>query len=237
MRGIPDRHVLLFLCLLWLIVTAYNIFKPYHIDDGVYLQIAQWIRSHPLHPMSGHLNWLGSDEPVYKINQPHLYFYLLSFWISVFGVSEPATHVFQSFFSFACIILFYRLAHFYVRGLALWLTAIMILGPAFLVGQNLMVDVPLLAIWLCFFNLLVCEVESEHQTERYLFAALACSAAILVKYSSLVLYVILCISLLFERRKRQFWTMLIPLVVLAAWSAFNYFDYGGIQHHYQVTHG
>ena len=57
---------------------------------------------------------------------------------------------------------------------------------------------------------------------RYLFAALACSAAILVKYSSLVLYVILCMSLVLERRKRQLWTRADASAVLAAWSAFNY---------------
>lgn len=41
---------------LWAIVTAYNLFKPYHIDDTVHLEIARWISAHPFRPMSGLLN-------------------------------------------------------------------------------------------------------------------------------------------------------------------------------------
>ncbi|MGI3781601.1 MAG: hypothetical protein ACRYG2_12580, partial [Janthinobacterium lividum] len=47
-------------------------------------------------------------------------------------------------------------------------------------------------------------------------------------YSSLTLLPILAVSLLLERRLRQAWTLLIPVAVLAAWSAFNWWDYGGI---------
>jgi len=92
----------------------------------------------------------------------------------------------------------------------------------------MMVDVPLLATWLAFFNFLLCGADSPRQNRRYAYAALACAAALLIKYSSLVLLVILCLSLLAERRRAQIWTILIPLAALAAWSAFNVFDYGSI---------
>jgi hypothetical protein len=74
------RRYLLWLLLLWVIVTGYNLFKPYHIDDPVHLEIAKWVRAHPLHPMRGMLNWSGVDEPIYTQNQPHLYFYLIAIW-------------------------------------------------------------------------------------------------------------------------------------------------------------
>ena len=213
---------------LWAIVTAYNLFKPYHIDDTAYLEIARWISTHPFHPMQGLLNWNDFDEPIYNINQPHLYFYLIAFWGEAFGYSEPAMHALQSLSALACILLFYRLARVLVGPLAVWATAILVLGPAFIVEQNLMVDVPLLATWLAFFNLLICEIESPHQNRRYALAALACAAALLSKYSSLILVPVLCLSLLLERRKAQAWTVLIPLTALAAWSLFNFLDYGGV---------
>ena len=213
---------------LWTIVTAYNLFKPYHIDDTAYLGIARWISTHPLHPMQGLLNWNNFDEPIYNINQPHLYFYLLALWGGAFGYSEPAMHALQSLSALACILLFHRLARVLVGPLALWTTAILVLGPAFIVEQNLMVDVPLLATWLAFFNLLICDIESPNQNQRYALAALACAAALLIKYSSLILLLILCLSLLLERRKAQAWTVLIPLAALAAWSLFNFLDYGGV---------
>lgn len=216
------------LLVLWSIVTAYNLLKPYHIDDTVHLEIARWISNHPLHPMSGLVYWDGIKKPIYQLNQPPLYFYLLAFWGGVFGYGAAAMHVLQSLASLCCILLFNRLARVLVGPEALWATAVLVLGPAFIVEQNLMVDVPLLATWLAFFNLLICDIDSPFQSRRYGFAALACAAALLIKYSSLVLLVILCLSLLLERRRAQAWTMLIPLTTLAAWSLFNVFDYGGV---------
>ena len=97
--------------------------------------------NHGLHPMSGILNGLEAICQ-YTVHQPHLYFYLLPFGYQYLARVSRQLALFQSLFSLVRIILFYRLAHFYVRGLALWLTALFILGPAFLVQQNLMVDVP-----------------------------------------------------------------------------------------------
>jgi hypothetical protein len=54
----------LWLVLILFLVTAYNLFKPFHIDDTAHLEIARWIAGHPLHPASGLLNWgAGIDEP------------------------------------------------------------------------------------------------------------------------------------------------------------------------------
>ncbi|CAN0248786.1 unnamed protein product, partial [Phaeothamnion confervicola] len=213
---------------MWAIVTAYNIFKPYHIDDTAHLEIARWIMAHPLHPMSGLLNWDGSEQPIFKTNQPHLYFYILALWGYLFGFSEPAMHALQAIPALACVLLFHRLARLYASPAAIWLTALLMLGPALVVEQNLMIDVPLLAVWLVFFSALIGDIDSNDQTKRYLIGSIACSAAILIKYSSLVLMAILVISLLFERRHRQAWTVLIPLAVLGLWSAFNYVDYGAV---------
>lgn len=77
----------------WLACTCCNLFKPFHIDDTAHLEIARWIAAHPLHPMSGILNWDGITDPIHRTNQPALYFYLLALWGSVFGYSEPAMHI------------------------------------------------------------------------------------------------------------------------------------------------
>lgn len=213
---------------LWALATAYNLFKPFHIDDAAHLLIARWIGAHPLHPMSGLLNWSGVDEPISRTNQPHLYFYLIAGWARVFGWSEPALHLLQSLAALACVFLFHRLARALVGAHALWATAMLVLGPAFIVEQNLMVDTPLLATWLAFFNVIVLGGDSPRQTRRFVLAAAACSAALLVKYSSLVLLPILGAALVVERRRAQAWTLLIPLAALGAWSAFNVWDYGAV---------
>ncbi len=215
------------LAAIWLIVTAYNLFKPYHIDDAAHLEIARWIAAHPLHPMQGLLNWEhGTPEPIYVTNQPHLYFYLLAGWGALFGTSEPAMHALQAGFAGAAILLFHRIACRIAPARAVWLTAMLALGPAFLVEQNLMVDVPLLALWLLCFDALTDTAAPARR--RFAVAAAACSAALLVKYSSLLLLPILAATIVQEQRWRQAWVLLVPAVVLGAWSGFNLFDYGGI---------
>ncbi len=213
---------------LWLTLSAYNLFKPFHIDDVAHLEIAQWIASHPLHPMSGPIDIGGFEQPIHETNQPHLYFYLLAIWGRLFGFTELPLHALQSVFALACIGLFHRLAVTLIPTVALWATSLLALSPALIVEQNLMVDAPLLALWLAVFSLLIRDGGSSHQTRRYVLAGLSCAAAVLVKYSSLVLLPVLLLSLLMERRHRQLWTLLIPIGAIVAWSAFNDFDYGGI---------
>lgn len=208
------------LFLLWLAATAYNITKPYHIDDAAHLIIAQWIAAHPLHPMQGMLNWVGFPQPISATNQPHLYFYALAAWGSLFGFGEIAMHTLQSLFTGAAIWLMYRLARRLAPAHALFLTALLALNPAFFVEQNLMVDVPLLSLWLGFF-LAVLE-------RRFALAGLACTAAILVKYSSLCLFPILALAPLLARRPWALLNLATPLAAIAAWSCFNWWDYGGI---------
>jgi len=202
---------------LWALATAYNLTKPYHIDDAAHLFIAQWIALHPLHPMRGLLNWTGTPLPISATNQPHLYFYALAAWGSLFGWSEVAMHALQSVFTGACILLMYRLARRLVPRQALFLTAMLALNPAFFVEQNLMVDVPLLSFWLGFFAALL--------EGRFGLAGLACAGALLIKYSSLCLLPILGLAAF---AAGQLWCLCIPLGALAAWSGFNLWDYGGV---------
>ncbi len=219
----PDDRAL---AALWLLATAYNLFKPYHIDDAAHLLIAQWIAHHWLHPMRGLLNWSGVNEPIFKTNQPHLYFYALAVWGSLFGFSEPAMHALQSLATLAVIVLMYRISRRFVGGSALWAVAMLVLSPALFVEQNLMVDTPLLALWLWFFDALTDVARDRSQTVRFVIAAAACWAAILVKYSSLTLVPILAFALVFERRWRQLWVLFIPALAVAAWTGFNLWDYG-----------
>jgi 4-amino-4-deoxy-L-arabinose transferase-like glycosyltransferase len=218
------------LAVIWLAITGYNLFKPYHIDDTAHLEIARSIAAHPLHPMTGMLNWGGIDEPIYRTNNPHLYFYLLAVWGSLFGFCEATMHALQALLALAAILLFYGIARQLVPANAIWLTGMLALGPSFAVEQNLMLDVPLLSLWLLFFNALILGADADisGQRHRFLVAALACSAALLVKYSSLVLLLILVVVIVHECRWRFSWAALVPLAVVAAWSLFNYFDYGGI---------
>ena len=212
------------LLLLSFACASVNLTKAVHIDDTAYLKIAQAILADPLHPMQGELNWdYQTTRPISRVNQPHLLFYVQAAIMLVFGESELAQHAFMALVSGAAVCAFYAVATlFAASSRALLLTALFALGPAFLPGQNLMVDVPLVALWLVFFWALCSE------RRRAWIAAMAMTAACLVKYNSLILLPIFCAALALRRQWRDLWFLAIPVLGLAAWSLLNYLDYGSV---------
>lgn len=211
---------------IWLFCFFWNFNKAYHIDDTAHLEIARWIALNPLHPMSGLLSWGNDVEPIYKTNQPHLYFYLMAFWAQLFGWNENSMHILMSIFVLWAIVEFYKLAKIVTPNTALLSTALLGLSPAFVVGQNSMVDIPLLAIWVCFFRVLVDPEITDYR--RYLISALLCTIAVMIKYTSLILIPGLFFQLLISKRYKYLVLALVPLIALFAWSLFNIYDYGSV---------
>ncbi len=212
---------------LWAFATACNLGKPFHIDDTAHLEITRWILAHPLHPMTGLVNWSGSPEPIARLNQPHLYFYLMAAWERVFGDSEIAIHALMALCTGAAIAVFYRLALLFRPPVAIWLTVLFCLGPAFVIGQNTMVDVPLVGLWIGFFFCLLRYVR-EPRPDLLALAGILCGAAVLVKYSSLALLPAMVLLPLACLRPKHVAMAAMPLVIVLAWSGFNLLDYGRV---------
>jgi 4-amino-4-deoxy-L-arabinose transferase-like glycosyltransferase len=218
------------IALLWAVATAFNVTKAVHIDDTAYLEIARAIRADPLHAMRGELDWTQKLEPIYTVNQPHLFFYPLALSMALFGENEVAFHLVESVFTLAALVFFYLLARQFCNGssrCALYLSALFVLGPAVLPGQNVMCDMPMLACWLGFLWALLTPRRGDRLACPLLAAALA-AAACLIKYTSLVLLPLLLTDLLWRGERRRLWLLTLPIAVLGAWSLFNYFDYGGM---------
>jgi 4-amino-4-deoxy-L-arabinose transferase-like glycosyltransferase len=213
---------------LWLVATLFNATKAVHVDDSTYLIIARQILAEPLHPMSGDLSLAGSRVPIASTNQPPGLFYGFAAVMALFGESELALHLFVALFSAVAIVAFHRLARSLCREHALPLTAGFCLGPAFLPAQNLMTDVPLVALWLVFFWLLIDRSALPTPGARHVGAAAVLGAACMIKYTSLALLPLLAGALAASGQRRRLWALLIPLATLAAWSLFNTFDYGGV---------
>ncbi len=135
-------------------------------------------------------------------------------------------HSLMSLFTLWAIMGFYRIARLINPELALVATAFFGLSPGVVVGQNTMVDVPLLAVWIEFYRILLDPTITSRR--RYIFSALLCSAALLIKYTSLVLVFALFFHFSLKRDWRYLPYVLLPLLTLAAWSIFNFHEYGGI---------
>lgn len=214
------------LLLIILVSASVNLTKAVHIDDTAYLEIAQAIIRHPLHPLSQEINWENTAQPIFNINQPLLVPYIYAILIKIFGESEFVLHLFIAVCSGLSIYLFFILALFFQIRYSLFLTWMFALGPAFLPGQNLMVDIPLMVSWLFFFWMLF-SVEEDNK-KKYIFAGIAAAISCMIKYTSLTLLPVMLLIIIFRRHWRSLWYLGIPLVTLALWSIFNYYDYGAI---------
>jgi hypothetical protein len=226
MKANFDYKAIAWLLIFWLFATYWNIDKAFHVDDAGHLAIAQWIEHNPLHPMSGLVNWTGNFEPISALNQPHLYFYLMAGWGHLFGYSEIAIHCLMALFTLWAILAFYRLAKLVDPRYALHLTALFSLSSAFVVGQNSMVDVPLLAVWMEFYHALLNPRCGDKK--KYAIASILCAAALLIKYTSLVLIPAMVLQALLAKKYKSAGWVLVPVATLVLWSAFNVYDYGGI---------
>ncbi len=218
------------LAAIWIVVMAFDLGKAAHVDDTAHLEIARAIAADPLHPMSQLVNWGDSAAPIHELNQPHLLFYLMALVLKLApGHWELALHLLWALFSGAAVWLSYALARQVSAPMPLLWTAMLCLGPAFLPSQNLMVDVPLLALWLAFFLILArAEAEASALRWRLALAGLVLGAACLVKYSSLVLLPIFSLAVMWRAGRRAIWLLLVPLGVLVGWSVLNWLDYGGV---------
>jgi len=211
---------------LWLFITAFNLDKAYHVDDTAYLEMARWILENPLRPMSGILSWGSDYQPIHYTNQPPLYFYLMAGWGWVFGWEEISMHALMSVFTFWAVFAFHRLARIVTPGASILPTILLAFSPVFVYGQNTMVDIPLLAVWLEFFRVLL-DPKIDNKW-RYLLSGTLLGLAMLVKYSSLALLPILFMHIVFVGGARRLFWILLPVGVMASWCGFNYWEYGGI---------
>lgn len=212
-----------FILLLWVFATSLNFTMPVHMDDTAHLLIAEHILRDPLHPMSGMLNWLDTAEPIFVTNQPHFYFYLIAGVMAVFGPSELILHLFQSVFTLAAIVGVYRLATRFVPEHSRFLTTALVVSPGFLINQNLMVDIPLLAMltWSVLFLINPGPGRGGATAGFGIF-----SVALLTKYTALFLFP----ALIWAALKNRFHLALalLPIAALLFWGLFNLFDVGQV---------
>lgn len=231
MKNLADKNSYIALLLIWLLCCAFNISKAVHIDDTFYLETARWILHSPFHPMSGQVNWVNTPEPIHRVSaSPLLIPYLLAGVMKVFGNSQLAFHGLMALFTGLSIGAFYRVARQLQVPHSLILTAVWGLNPALVPSQNLMLDVPLVAVILLFFSVLIAISNSQSSAvaRSYFWAGLLAGIAPLIKYPGIILIPLLFFHLATHKHWRYAWSLVIPIGMFGAWCAFNVYDYGAI---------
>ena len=202
--------------------------KAFHIDDPLFLWIAQQVSQHPGDPYGFSLNWYETAQPMFSVMQnPPLSSYYMALAATFLGWSEPAMHG-----AFLVPAVAATLGTFFLaRRLCdspLLAALLTLFTPVFLVSATgVMCDVWLLALW-------VWSVESwlrgleRHSYRFLLLASVLAAAAALTKYFGASLVPLLAAYTLVRDRRFTYRLLflLIPVAVIIMYEVMTKAKYG-----------
>ena len=202
--------------------------KAFHIDDPLFLWMAQQIFKHPFDPYGIAVNWSTSPEPLWKAMQnPPLCSYYLAIIGSVCGWKELPLHMAFLIWPVLSILGTFAIARRFCRE-PLTVGLLTLLTPVFLVSAtNLMCDVMLLAFWLWSIEFWITGLERKSWQILAVSASLAAAAA-LTKYFGISLVPLLAAyAIICDRRAARYLTLLgIPITMLLAFEVVTKSKYG-----------
>jgi 4-amino-4-deoxy-L-arabinose transferase-like glycosyltransferase len=156
--------------------------KAFHIDDPLFIWMAQQIAKHPFDPYGFYVNWSSFRQPMTMVMQnPPLCSYYIAAVASLLGWAEPTLHLAFLFWAAASILGTFAFARRFCRKplIAAMLT---LFTPVFLVSAtSTMCDVMMLAFWIWALEFWLDGLDRQ-QSWRFLASAALISAAALTKY-------------------------------------------------------
>jgi 4-amino-4-deoxy-L-arabinose transferase-like glycosyltransferase len=203
--------------------------QPFHMDDGLYLDLARNVQKNPFFPndlsyMFQGLFWqdMGSHS------HPPFQTYFLSVILHFFGEgigTEWIYHSFALFFPSLAVVSFYWICARFVQR-PLWPSMLLACSPLLLVMQhNLMTDVPMLAFWLAAISCFLWATQLR-STILYGLSTVFQVAAVFTSYQSIVLAPLLGFYQFRKGRGPRGWLSLaVAPVAIVAWYAINCLHY------------
>lgn len=211
-----------------LLATLPFLNKAFHIDDVLYLRVADQILRTPLDPYQGLVLWDAPDGQPASLfmtdYNPPLWKYILAATIHLVGREEWKLHLVESAFVLLAAAGIYRLGRRLDVSPA-WLVAMILLAPFFLPGQNIMLEGPMLAGAAWSVELALAGMERDDVRLSWL-AGVFAALAILTKYTAGLILPPLALAMILRSRARHLVLLIPPIVFLAAWSAHNVIVYG-----------
>ncbi|MFA6001189.1 MAG: glycosyltransferase family 39 protein [Thermoleophilia bacterium] len=132
-----------------LLITLPFIFKPIHMDDAGFIELARERRDNPMEMVLSDYTFFGQENESFLDTHPPLVSSYIAFLINVSGAeSETFLHLGFLIFPLMAAISMYYLARFFTRH-ALVAALMLIVTPGVMVmSHGLMSDVPGLSLWL-----------------------------------------------------------------------------------------
>ena len=202
-----------------LAVLAPFLNKAFHIDDPLFLWMAQQISMHPGDPYGFVVNWYVSNQPMFSIMQnPPLSSYYMALIAGFLGWSEPAMHGAFLVPAVAAILGTFFVARRLCNS-PLLAALLLLFTPVLLVSATgVMCDVWLLALWLWSIECWKRALERNSAWLLFLASILAAGAA-LTKYFGVALVPLLAVYTLARERRvtHRILYLLIPTLVIASY--------------------
>ena len=227
MKNSVTRDVLL-VTIAVVAVLAPFLNKAFHIDDPLFLWMAQQIAHHPGNPYGFAVNWYVSNQPMFSIMQnPPLSSYYIALIASFLGWSEPAMHGAFLVPAIAAVLGTFFLARRLCNS-PLLAALLLLFTPVFLVSATgVMCDVWLLALWVWSIECWMRALERNSAQLLFLASVLAAAAA-LTKYFGVALIPLLAVYTLVRERRvtHRILYFLIPILVIVSYEVITKAKYG-----------
>jgi 4-amino-4-deoxy-L-arabinose transferase-like glycosyltransferase len=201
--------------------------KAFHIDDPLFLWMAQQIRSEPLDPYGFTVNWYGRNEPASAvIKNPPGMGYVLAAVTAAGGTGEVGLHLALLLPAVGMLLGTFLLARELGADSVLASLAALC-NPVFLISATqVMSDVPMVCLWVWALWLWMRGLEDGRSWKLAAAATLAAACA-LTKYFGASLVPLLLIHGWLRRRAAGAWMawLSIPILLLGLyqlWSAATY---------------
>lgn len=202
--------------------------KAFHIDDPLFLWMAQQMSINPADPYGFAVNWYTTTQPMFSIMQnPPLSSYYMALMASLFGWSEPAMHGAFLVPAVAAVLGTFFLAR-RLSGSPLLAAFLLLFTPVFLVSATgVMCDVWLLAFWVWSIECWKRALERNSGWPLFL-ASILVAAAALTKYFGVALVPLLAVYTLARERRvtHRLLFLLVPILVIASYELITKAQYG-----------
>lgn len=233
----PSRRGVLVVAGLTALVLLPFVTKPFHIDDTVFVRVAEQILRDPLHPYALDYNWDGVPKPMWAVSQhPPLHSYVLAVVGGILGMHELPLHLAYLGFAVGCAVLMYLLAC-RLCPYPVLATLLVVLTPGFLVSaSNLMADVMMLFFWLLAVWGAMRYADKQEAWVLWLAGAAAAGAA-MTKYFGICVLPLIAVYVVPQthRSKLHLAALTLPVLVLAGWGWYS-LETGGVFHPLGAAH-
>ncbi len=207
------------------------LYKPFHIDDTLFVRIAEHIQEHPDDPFGFSYNWYGDSMPMGKITQnPPLACYMLAGFASMTGMNEFPLHIAMGLVAIATSLLSYSVAKQFCQNPTM-AVVMSLFTPAYLVSAgNVMAEIPLLFFWILAIYATM-RATAPRAAAWLWIAGIAASGAAMSKYFGVAVMPLIAVFWILRARRFSVHLLglLLPVAVLAWWGYFTL-------EHYEVFH-